>query len=197
MVPSLGRALPRGNCTAPGVCACLCVTKGVPWTDPLRRCESPSLLSFAPSSEGSRSGPWTTPSRYRRQPIPSLPARSLPPGFTFGSGDCEEGWEGARDALGRTTTCHLGAPAAVQCSARDHLTALFAAPEIYVPEWYERYTLLLIFLGLLLFLCCLCLFFFCRGYLKERKRRKKTKMRRSRRSSEQFDKDRRSRDSGS
>ena len=57
-------------------------------------------------------GPWQDPLYKRRNVLKHR-------GYTFGTRDCAEGYEGNQDAMDRWTSCHL---------------------TIYVPTWYIRYT---------------------------------------------------------
>jgi hypothetical protein len=84
-----------GNCTAPGVCTCACKKRAYR--------DSEGRLSEAP---------WTDPL-----------GRPLKRGYIFGTAECIDGFEGARNSDGTFATCHL---------------------RIYVPSFLERFTLELV-----------------------------------------------------
>ncbi|RYH31100.1 hypothetical protein EON65_03370 [archaeon] len=82
-----GRKYARGNCTQPNQCTCLCK---IPYDR--RACRNSGKLC---------NGPWQDPLVKVRNLL-----MNRGPEFTYGTTDCQFGFEGNVDELDRFTTCH-------------------------------------------------------------------------------------------
>jgi len=157
-----GLVLGQGNCTLPNVCTCLC-------KDYYHKNKCKKYGSHCKKS-------W-------RDPL----GRSIPSGYTFGgfvrnymtyesdaipagegesSRACADGYEGNVDSNLRFTSCHL---------------------KIYVPEWWERDSIILIAVSGVLFFLGSVGYVVLRRKLKQRFLLAKAERRRSRKSSENAD----------
>lgn len=93
--------------------------------------------------------------------------RSLPPGYIYGRFDCIDGYEGNLNADGTFSSCHL---------------------KIYVPTWLERYSHVILIVGVLSFIAAVIGYLWLRRKLKKRFLQLKAERRRERRMAEDADK---------
>jgi hypothetical protein len=131
-----GAFYPRGNCSRPNTCTCTCFTR-----------------AFRDASGALNDKPWTDPL-----------GRPLKIGFTFGTAECIEGFEGNRNEDGTFSSCHL---------------------RIYVPTWIERNSLALVAVTVCSAFVLVVLYLLVRRKLRQRYLLIKAARRRSRRFSEQ------------
>jgi hypothetical protein len=124
----------RGNCTAPTHCTCLC-------NEIAQLDENGEFIN----------GPWQDPL-----------GRPLPLGYTFGSLDCVDGYEGIKDESGSFISCHL---------------------KIKVPTYFEDNSQNIIIGSSVAGVVLCAIYFFVRRRLKILAHKKKIERRRSRKSS--------------